>query len=222
MRALFIVGTYLIAFWMPAHAATIAQDIADAEKLNGLCRGSSSDLVSTDMHCKKRDAAYAALEKRGWCWGREGQAGYEMKWEPCIKNSASEPLLDQEASLPNGYGVAVVGLAPINDGTVHMLVLSLSPVGSPPIPTFCGDGWLHGLIKSAYKSRGHNNAMIDFPGCWSLTSENLEIAKIKFRYYSLDPAMPGVKEFTARAKRFERMILNKSTGEVFFASGGRP
>lgn len=131
--------------------------------------------------------------------------------------SQSEP----SGNIPKGHGFAIVGLAPIDDGTVHMLVLSLTSVGTPPIPTYCGSGWSLGFIKSAHKSRFHNNALIDMPGCWASSGDNPESAQIKFRYYSLDPAAPGVKEFSARAKRFERMMLSNNTGDVFFWPSGK-
>ena len=57
--------------------------IRRAEKLNGECRGGSGDSPKTLVVCAKRDAAYAALEKRGVCWGPNDASGAEKRWVSC-------------------------------------------------------------------------------------------------------------------------------------------
>lgn len=92
MRTVFVVAAFWLAFGSPAHSATIEQDIAEVERLNDLCRGGSGDNPATARYCKKRDAAYSALTKRGWCFGHDGQAGYERQWEECqMPPSAKTP-----------------------------------------------------------------------------------------------------------------------------------
>lgn len=61
------------------------------ERLNDLCRGGSGDNLATAKSCKKRDAAILAIQKRGWCWGHDGQAGYERQWEACQSSDSTKP-----------------------------------------------------------------------------------------------------------------------------------
>lgn len=87
MRTALFIAMFCISIGRPAFAATIQQDIAEADRLNSLCRGGSGDNPATARNCEKRDAAHAAIERRGWCWGHEGQAGYERQWEKCQQSN---------------------------------------------------------------------------------------------------------------------------------------
>lgn len=58
---------------------------------NGICRGSSGESPATLAACERRSALDAKLEASGWCYGRPGQHGYEMKWERC----ASRPQVQE-------------------------------------------------------------------------------------------------------------------------------
>lgn len=66
-----------------AFAGGVQEEIAKVDKLNDLCRGGSGGSPATMRACANRDAAIAALEKRGWCFGHASQAMYEREWEPC-------------------------------------------------------------------------------------------------------------------------------------------
>lgn len=55
--------------------------------LNDKCRGGAGGEVATFKACDERDMILTQIEAKGWCWGHEGQAGYERTWEPC--NSAT-------------------------------------------------------------------------------------------------------------------------------------
>ncbi len=62
----------------------VQQDlIAQAEKLNEQCRGSSGDTVGIEAICAQRDKAYEALEKKDVCWGPDNAAGFEKRWTTC-------------------------------------------------------------------------------------------------------------------------------------------
>ncbi|MCB4360913.1 hypothetical protein [Quatrionicoccus australiensis] len=87
MRTALLIALFCLCIGRPAVAASIQQDIAEADRLNSLCRGGSGDSAATAKHCEKRDAAYAAIERRGWCWGHEGQAGNERQWEKCQQSN---------------------------------------------------------------------------------------------------------------------------------------
>lgn len=55
--------------------------------LNGKCRGGSGDDPNTIKACDERDLVVAKLKESGWCFGKEGQAEYEMEWHQCSSNS---------------------------------------------------------------------------------------------------------------------------------------
>jgi hypothetical protein len=54
---------------------------------NGFCRGGSGDNPETLAWCEARDGLEAVLRARGMCFGKAGQASYQMKWHKCGKDS---------------------------------------------------------------------------------------------------------------------------------------
>lgn len=54
---------------------------------NGQCRGGSGDDPKTDLACDEREAYSKRLNQLGWCYGKEGEAGYQHKWHRCTRNS---------------------------------------------------------------------------------------------------------------------------------------
>jgi hypothetical protein len=69
---------------IPANVKALLR--ADAE-LNGLCRGGSGNDAATLQACEDRNAVEVRLYAAGWCYGKRGQAGFEMKWHKCTKQS---------------------------------------------------------------------------------------------------------------------------------------
>jgi len=57
--------------------------IRQQEDLNSQCRGGSGDSPKTLAACESRDKLLEQIHQRGWCWGKEGQAGYERSWVKC-------------------------------------------------------------------------------------------------------------------------------------------
>jgi hypothetical protein len=57
--------------------------IAQWQQQNGTCRGNSGDDPETMKACDRREVVGAALESVGWCYGREGEYGYQMDWHQC-------------------------------------------------------------------------------------------------------------------------------------------
>lgn len=57
--------------------------IAQWQRQNATCRGSSGDDPETITACERREVVGAALEAVGWCYGREGEYGYQMDWHQC-------------------------------------------------------------------------------------------------------------------------------------------
>ena len=50
---------------------------------NALCRGAVGSTEKSAAACTQREAIAAKLKAVGWCYGDEGQAGYQMEWHGC-------------------------------------------------------------------------------------------------------------------------------------------
>ncbi|MDK1386482.1 hypothetical protein QN224_13810 [Sinorhizobium sp. 8-89] len=57
--------------------------ISQWQQQNGDCRGGRGDSDETWKACDRREAIGAKLEAVGWCYGREGEYGYQMQWHVC-------------------------------------------------------------------------------------------------------------------------------------------
>ncbi|MCY1218768.1 hypothetical protein D9M68_648000 [compost metagenome] len=85
--ALFAVSVLFIA---PAHGQSQypKAQIDQVERLNSRCRGGSGDDPATMKACAQRDAAYSRLEKSGWCYDKDRDAGYQQTWQRCARAAA--------------------------------------------------------------------------------------------------------------------------------------
>ncbi len=54
---------------------------------NTVCRGSSGDDQKTHAACDAREVYGARLDTLGWCYGRRGEYGYQMRWHRCSGRS---------------------------------------------------------------------------------------------------------------------------------------
>ena len=54
---------------------------------NAQCRGSSIDNPDTQSACEERETYSKRLDQLGWCYGKRGEAGYQMKWHRCTRQS---------------------------------------------------------------------------------------------------------------------------------------
>jgi hypothetical protein len=68
--------------------------IDQVERLNTQCRGGSGDNPATLRACAQRDAAYTKLAKAGWCYGKDGDAGYQRSWQRCQPAGAPQSRAD--------------------------------------------------------------------------------------------------------------------------------
>lgn len=50
---------------------------------NEKCRGGSGDQPETQESCDRRETLGKQLAVIGWCYGRNGEYGYQMKWHRC-------------------------------------------------------------------------------------------------------------------------------------------
>lgn len=57
--------------------------IAQWHDQNRACRGGSGDGDETLRACNRREVIDAKLKAMGWCYGREGEYGYQMNWHIC-------------------------------------------------------------------------------------------------------------------------------------------
>jgi hypothetical protein len=79
-RALAIAGLVTSALAaVPGHAAKPSTEelLESWHQANGLCRGGSGD--EPMAWCAVRDGIDEVLSIRGWCYGKQGQAGFESQ-----------------------------------------------------------------------------------------------------------------------------------------------
>lgn len=95
--ALAAVGLLIIALAQkPSHAAGIStNELLDLWlQANGLCRGGAGE--ETMAWCEVRDGYDEVLDIRGWCYGKQGQAGFEMRWHQCgVGSNRPDPGEDE-------------------------------------------------------------------------------------------------------------------------------
>lgn len=65
---------------------------------NGACRGGSGDLPETNEACERREVIGDKLKAAGWCYGREGEYGYQMRWHACDSTSYKQESAGGTAS----------------------------------------------------------------------------------------------------------------------------
>jgi hypothetical protein len=70
-----------------AKANSPGQLIRQWEAANENCRGGAGDDPQTMKACSSRDALSRQLEAAKWCYGKNGQSGYQYKWHRCRKGS---------------------------------------------------------------------------------------------------------------------------------------
>lgn len=61
--------------------------VALSNDANERCRGGSGDNPETHIACAERTEIGERLAVIGWCYGRQGQAGYQMNWHQCGRDS---------------------------------------------------------------------------------------------------------------------------------------
>lgn len=59
--------------------------ITQYHQTNDTCRDGDPELESTWLSCNQRDIIVKELLDQGYCWGREDQAEYQRRWQPCGK-----------------------------------------------------------------------------------------------------------------------------------------
>jgi hypothetical protein len=65
--------------------------ISQWQEQNTACRGGSGDSGETLAACDRREAVGTKLQAVGWCYGREGEYGFQMEWHAC---DAASPQQD--------------------------------------------------------------------------------------------------------------------------------
>ncbi|MBZ9940140.1 hypothetical protein LB533_03375 [Mesorhizobium sp. BR1-1-13] len=68
-------------------ATSPARLIRQWQAANENCRGGSGDDPQTVKACGARDVLADQLEAAKWCYGKNGQSGYQYKWHRCQKGS---------------------------------------------------------------------------------------------------------------------------------------
>jgi len=64
-----------------ARNAEVKSLLAQARELNRRCRGTEG--ATNPAVCEQRDAKFDELNNVGWCYGKEGEFGYQQEWHMC-------------------------------------------------------------------------------------------------------------------------------------------
>lgn len=78
----------------PDATETVPELIELYEAEDSRCRLSVSKDVQIAAACHSRSIYGAALNERGWCYGREAEPNAEMSWHECAADSRRFPPLD--------------------------------------------------------------------------------------------------------------------------------
>ena len=130
----------------PGTVESTVQDLLKQEDaLNEKCQdGGAADaqqMQATTKLCDQRDKVVSALKAKGWCYGTEGQAEYQKKWQPC--QTAPSLQLAQPVSADDDQ----VQFDP--QAATHKAMLDQLDVGA----NTCFARAIHGLLMSGVRSR---------------------------------------------------------------------
>lgn len=143
------------------------------QEANSGCRG-GTDPNKTEVMCDLRDEIGKALDARGWCYGKQGQAGYQMNWHSCKSNSNARTTL--HGIIPESESAATKESAEKSYNTC--LLRSMGKGDIPPMTmqkcVQAGISWcnVHGIKTSPEFSTSPITGaiLIDNPDC----AQNLE------------------------------------------------
>lgn len=108
----------------------------------------------------------------------------------------------------------VAGFVPIDDGSLHVVLLMNDPVGLGQYPKYCGQDWSVGFVQSQYKNPLHHNVIETNPsGCWTALGQNPDKVTIIFRYFDITSS--SIREFKIEAKRMHKMLYEWRTERIF-------
>ncbi|NTB86840.1 hypothetical protein [Agrobacterium tumefaciens] len=79
--------TLAVSTGASAFEPRIERLLGQYDAYNDICRGSSGDEKATQSACDSRGEVSMLLGREGLCYGKDGQAGYQMKWHKCGKGS---------------------------------------------------------------------------------------------------------------------------------------
>lgn len=64
--------------------------LSEVDALNEQCRGGSGDDPKTRIACDSREAQFAEVSARGWCWGPRSAINEDKHWMRCIDDKTTE------------------------------------------------------------------------------------------------------------------------------------
>ena len=87
-------------------SAEVIKLMRQEEQLNSQCRGGSGNAPATMAACEKRENILAKIKTQGWCWGTEGQYGYEQDWTKCEPQADfAKPLWCKNSKQPHEVAI---------------------------------------------------------------------------------------------------------------------
>jgi len=79
------------AMQFPEATETVPELTEAWKQADSACRGVPGDDVKVAAACLSRSVYGAAINERGWCLGKEGEANATMDWHECAADSLRFP-----------------------------------------------------------------------------------------------------------------------------------
>lgn len=140
IRAFLTIGLLSLPASATAETAPATDVVIErSQQAEALCRADAEDAWAW---CEVHDALRAVLEKRGWCFGKEGEPSDRHAWHRCQQTSywptsARDVACPQEVaiyrqlnSMPGGTGV-MLEFFPPERGGLYDIVLRKEPESEP-------------------------------------------------------------------------------------------
>lgn len=163
---------FLILLISPLLTNAAAEEnlIKQADKLNDQCRGGSGDNPATIKACDKRDKLFDELASKGWCYGHEGQAGYERQWEKCAAPQSTQQPPNDADPLAGRAGGWFKGVREIMLRTQLDNCENFKMAGNVGLYKTCNTRTLN---AHDYLLERANNSKLPFEG-WSLCANEIQ------------------------------------------------
>jgi hypothetical protein len=93
-RGVFVVAVILSFSPLYAEQPPTEELLRRWHESNSFCRGGNGD--ETLAWCIVRDGYGDVLSIRNWCYGKEGETGYQMRWHECGPDSNKPEAVSPE------------------------------------------------------------------------------------------------------------------------------
>lgn len=144
-------------------------------------------------------------------------ASIALAWGATLGVVSGSAWAQKPVKLPDTFPV-YAAFAPIDDGTMHVIVLKPgkdSPAPGGSLPKFCKAGWQFGWVQNAEGIKV-GNAPSSALGCWTADEQDPKTSTVTFRFYG--SKVKKVRQFTLPGTALQKMSFDWRT-ELLHTSG---